>query len=141
MLSTRDHLSIKDTHSLNVKRWKKILHESKNQKKRAYIRQNRLSENAARDKGGHYITIKGSIHQEDKTTVNIYKPNISAFKYIKQVLTDLMCLTRLVTQSCPTICDPVDCSPQGSSVHEILQARTLEWVALSFSWGPSQPRD
>ena len=38
-------------------------------------------------------------------------------------------------------CDPVDCSPPGSSVHGILQARTLEWVAISFSRGSSWPRD
>ena len=38
-----------------------------------------------------------------------------------------------VTQLCKTICDPVDFSPLGSSVHGILQARTLEWVAISFS--------
>ena len=36
-------------------------------------------------------------------------------------------------QSCPTLCDPIDCSPPGSSVPGILQARTLEWVAISFS--------
>ena len=36
-------------------------------------------------------------------------------------------------QSCPTLCDPVDCSLPGFSVHGILQARTLEWVAISFS--------
>ena len=36
-------------------------------------------------------------------------------------------------QSCPTLCDPMDCSPPGSSVHGILQARTLEWFAISFS--------
>ena len=36
----------------------------------------------------------------------------------------------LVTQSCPTLCDPMDCSPSGSSVHRILQARILEWVAF-----------
>ena len=36
-------------------------------------------------------------------------------------------------QSCPTLCDPRDCSPPGFSVHGILQARTLEWVAISFS--------
>ena len=36
-------------------------------------------------------------------------------------------------QSCPTLCDPIDGSPLGSSVPEILQARTLEWVAISFS--------
>ena len=42
----------------------------------------------------------------------------------------------LVAQSCPTLCDPMDCNPQGSSVHEIFQARILEWVAISFSGGP-----
>ena len=46
-----------------------------------------------------------------------------------------------VTQSCPTLCDPVDCSLPGSSVHGILQARILEWVAIAFSRGSSQPRD
>ena len=47
----------------------------------------------------------------------------------------------LVAQSCPTLSNPVDCSPPGSSVHEILQARILEWVAISFSRGSSWPRD
>ena len=37
----------------------------------------------------------------------------------------------LVTQSRPTLCDPMDCSPPGSSAHEISQARILEWVAIS----------
>ena len=46
-----------------------------------------------------------------------------------------------VAQSSPTLCNPVDCSPPGSSVHGILQARILEWVAISFSRGSSQPRD
>ena len=46
-----------------------------------------------------------------------------------------------VAQSCATLCDPVDCSPPGSSVHGILQTRILEWVAISFSRGSSQPRD
>ena len=47
----------------------------------------------------------------------------------------------LVAQWCPTLCDPMDCSPPGSSVHGILQARILEWVVISFSRGSSQPRD
>ena len=46
-----------------------------------------------------------------------------------------------VAQSCPTLCDPMDCSLPGSSVHGILQARILEWVAISFSRGSSRPRD
>ena len=40
-------------------------------------------------------------------------------------------------QSCLTLCNPMDCSPPGSSVHEILQARILEWLAISSSRGPS----
>ena len=47
----------------------------------------------------------------------------------------------LVAQSCPTLCEPVDSSPPGSSVHGILQTGILEWVAISFSRGSSQPRD
>ena len=46
----------------------------------------------------------------------------------------------LVTQSCPTLCDPVDCNPPGSSVHGILPARILEWVAIPFSRESSPPR-
>ena len=47
----------------------------------------------------------------------------------------------LVTQSFPTLCDPMDCSPPGSSVHGILQARILEWLAICFSRESSRPRD
>ena len=47
----------------------------------------------------------------------------------------------LVAQSCPTLCDPMDCSLPGSSVHGIVQARILEWVAMLFSRGTSRPRD
>ena len=47
----------------------------------------------------------------------------------------------LVTQSCLTLGDPMDCSPPGPSVLGILQARTLEWVAIVFSRGSSQPWD
>ena len=46
----------------------------------------------------------------------------------------------LVAQSCPTLCDPMDCSLPGSSVHGIFQARVLERVAISFSRGSSWPR-
>ena len=46
-----------------------------------------------------------------------------------------------VAQSCPTLCDPMDCSLPGSSVHGIFQAIVLEWIAISFSRGSSQPRD
>ena len=46
-----------------------------------------------------------------------------------------------VTQSCPTLCDPMDCSLPGFSVHGIFQARVLEWVAISFSRRSSHPGD
>ena len=46
-----------------------------------------------------------------------------------------------VTQLCLTLCNPMDCSLPGSSIHGIFQARILEWVAISFSRRSSQPRD
>ena len=46
-----------------------------------------------------------------------------------------------VFQSCPTLCDPKDCSLPGSSVHAILQAKILEWIVIPFSRGSSWPRD
>ena len=52
------------------------------------------------------------------------------------------CCCCSVTQSCPTLCNPRDCSMPGSSVHHgISQARILEWIAISSSRGSSQPRD
>ena len=52
-----------------------------------------------------------------------------------------LCVYVLSTQSCPVLCNPMDCSPPGSSVHGILQARIVKWVAMSFSRRSSQPRD
>ena len=46
----------------------------------------------------------------------------------------------LVAQSCPVLCDPMVCSPPGSSFHGIFQARILEWVAMPSSRGSSRPR-
>ena len=51
------------------------------------------------------------------------------------------CMHAKSLQLCPALCDPMDCSLPGSSVHGILQARILEWVAMPFSRGSSQPRD
>ena len=51
------------------------------------------------------------------------------------------CVHAKSLQLCPTLCGPMDHSPPGSSVHGILQARILEWVAMSSSRGSSQPRD
>ena len=55
--------------------------------------------------------------------------------------TNIECVHAKLLQSCPLLCDPMDCSLPGSSVHGILQARILEWVAIAFSRGSSKPRD
>ena len=52
-----------------------------------------------------------------------------------------VCVCVSVAQSCPTLCDPMNCSPPVSSVHGILQARILEWVATPFFMGSSPTRD
>ena len=52
-----------------------------------------------------------------------------------------VCVCVLAAQSCRTFCDPMDCSPPGSSVHGIPQAGILEWVAICSSRGSPQPRD
>ena len=49
--------------------------------------------------------------------------------------------TVLVAQSCPTLCNPTNCSPPSFSVHGILQTRILEWISIPFSRRTSQPRD
>ena len=51
------------------------------------------------------------------------------------------CCCYLVTKLYPTLCDPMDCSPLGSSVHGIFQARILEWVAIPFPRGSSRSRN
>ena len=58
-----------------------------------------------------------------------------SFHYPKK---DYCCL---VAKLCPTLCDPMDCSPQDPSVHGISRQEILEWVDISFSRGSFQPRD
>ena len=55
------------------------------------------------------------------------------------ICTHTFCCCYLAAQSCPPPCDPMDCSPPGSSVCGVLQAGTLEWVAISFSRGLPAP--
>ena len=59
----------------------------------------------------------------------------------EKMLTITICCCYLVTKSCLTLCDAMDCSPSGAFVLGISQARMLEWVASSFSRGSSLPRD
>ena len=59
--------------------------------------------------------------------------DVRSTKSQKVIITDSLMSVCLVAKLRPTLCDPVDCSPPGSSVHGISQARTLEWVAISSS--------
>ena len=54
---------------------------------------------------------------------------------------NMKCARCLVVQLCPTLCNPMDCSPPGSCLHGIFQARILEWVTMPSSKGSSQPRN
>ena len=72
--------------------------------------------------------------QLTQTTLNYYLN----YYLIISIIVLVMCVC---AQLCPTLCDPMDCSPPGSSVHGIVQARILEWVAISYSRGSSQPRN
>ena len=65
----------------------------------------------------------------------------SGLPHCRQVLNPLRDQFSLVAQSCLTLGNPMDYTPPGSSVHGLLQARILEWVAISSSRGSSQPRD
>ena len=75
-------------------------------------------------------------NQLAKETQGSYSPEYARFP----LETVLKCESE-VLQSCLTLCDPMDCSLPGSSVHGIYQARVLEWIAASFSRGSSVPRD
>ena len=66
---------------------------------------------------------------------------ITQYTVIQQSHCNTMTLWREVAQSCPTLCDPMDCSLPGFSDHGIFQTRVLEWVAISFSRGSSRPRN
>ena len=68
-------------------------------------------------------------------------PTIQSHPRLSALLITFPVWTVLAAQLCSTLCDPMDCSPPGSSVHGILQARVLEWVAIAFSRGSSWPRD
>ena len=69
--------------------------------------------------------------------VETYTPSqrafLSALSPLPLMLAAVANVTSVSRQLCPTLCDRMDCSPTGSPVPGILQARTLEWVAISFS--------
>ena len=67
--------------------------------------------------------------------------NVCCIYKVQELNIDHRSMRTKPLQSCPTLCDPMDCSPPSSSVHGILQARILKWVAISFSRRSSQLRD
>ena len=73
-----------------------------------------------------------------------YIPHVSDIIYLSfhdfTLYDNLSAVLCLVTQWCPTLCDPIDCSLPSSSIHGIFQARILEWVSISFFRGSSQLR-
>ena len=65
--------------------------------------------------------------------ISCYLLNISSWIFKRPHIQNAVAAATKSFQSCPTLCDPIDSSPPGSAVPGILQARTLEWVAISFS--------
>ena len=87
------HLRTKDLHTLKVKGWKQIFHANGQERKGrvAILISDKIDlkrRAIKRDPEGHFIILKGRIHQEDINIVNIYTPNIGAPKYIKKILED-----------------------------------------------------
>ena len=85
--------------------------------------------------------IKKHWENNSSTTFSSKYARWLSLTYVQCLLTLKLLVYVLVTQSCMTLCDSMDCTPPGSSVHGISQARILEWVAIIFSRGSSCPRD
>ena len=88
------HLKTRETYRLKVKGWEKIFYANRDQKKAgvAILISDKIdfkTKAVKRDKEGHYIMNKGSIQEEDITTINIYAPNIGAPQYVRQMLTSM----------------------------------------------------
>ena len=83
----------------------------------------------------HYIWTWSYMH------LSILNGSPKALKPLLRVYEWYACVSAQLLQSYPTLCDPMDCSPLGSSVHGIIQARILEWVVISYFRGSSGPRD
>ena len=80
------------------------------------------------------------------SSVSLLSIFLSVYRWTQNILNLINLITDPIKESdiaqlCPTLCDPMDCSPPDSSVPGIFQARVLQWVAISFSRGSSQPRD
>ena len=87
----------------------------------------------------YYQKVSAFLHHEGIFLIQWYTNNCNLWLE-SQLVNTIVVIVVLVAQSCPTLCNPMDCSPPGSSVHGILQTRIMEWVAIPFSRGFSQPR-
>ena len=88
--------------------------------------------------GGKYLgSVDAGHHKTPFSKTEVFKRSPGPAAAVSPE--NFMCM--LVAQSCPTLFNPMDCSLLGSSVHGILQARILQWVAILFSRGASQPKD
>ena len=112
----KTHFRPSDTYRLKVRGWKKIFHAYGNQKKAgvAILISHKIdfkTKTSTKDKEGHYIMIKGSIQEEDITTVNIYAPNIGPPQYIRQILTAIkgeIDSNTIIVGDCNTLLSPMD---------------------------------
>ena len=90
----------------------------------------------------HFLSIQVFIFLTCKLIVIIVAVNVMAnFCQWDNKSVSKLCMHAKLLQSCPTLCDSMGYSSPGSSVHEILQARIWEWVAIPLCRGSSQPRD
>ena len=88
------------------------------------------------------VLVAGDAHREKISFLpSRTQPSVRVRKTVITHLGDSYMCACSVAWPCPTLCDPGDYSPPGSSVHGVSQARILEWVAISYSRGSSQPRD
>ena len=85
------------------------------------------------NKEGHFVFSKKYTQFWDLMVIKIYLSDNRIKIYTVKNCIVLLVVVVLVAQSCPTLCDPIDGSPPGSPLPGILQARTLEWLAISFS--------
>ena len=91
---------------------------------------------------GSCVLKEKSLGSLSKSWVQLHLASSASASFSGQSRSD--CIEQKVkvkVKSCPTLCDPMDCSLPGSSVHGIFQAIVLEWIAISFSRGSSWPRD
>ena len=92
---------------------------------------------------GEVEKLQGALMETDggRVRMGLSQEEASRMPRVWSMKSWLLLFTPKWVMLCSTLCDPIDCSLPGSSVHWISQARILEWLAISFSWASSPPRD